>query len=95
MTTHTDLVERGFDHNERAKGVYPRYQRPRCSQCSALVVQGTAVHESGCPNEPGECKWCGSTTHQRASFCDDSSDRSYNGLDSLDVQDLYDCAGAA
>jgi hypothetical protein len=26
--------------------------RPGCSQCQALVIQGAACHETGCPNRP-------------------------------------------
>lgn len=42
------LRSRGFDLTEynRAEGTYS----VRCSQCVAAVVNGVAVHESGCPN---------------------------------------------
>lgn len=38
----------GFDMTEydRSEGAY----RVRCSQCEALVINGIAVHEHGCPN---------------------------------------------
>lgn len=79
MTTQASLIERGFDNTPPAQGVYPRYLRPTCSRCEPLVINGTPTHETGCPNTPGECKWCGSTTEERASFYDDSCYRSYYG----------------
>lgn len=39
----------GFDRSEAAEGGYIRV---RCSQCAALVVNGVACHETGCPNAP-------------------------------------------
>lgn len=27
------------------------YYRPKCSQCEALVINGVACHERGCPNK--------------------------------------------
>jgi hypothetical protein len=41
-----DLEEQGFDKcSARADGV-----RVGCSQCEAIVIQGMATHETGCPN---------------------------------------------
>jgi len=41
------LKEQGFDlSRESDDGV-----DVRCSQCEALVIQGTACHETGCPNK--------------------------------------------
>lgn len=42
------LRQRGFDQTtyDRRTGYY----RPRCSQCQALVINGVACHETGCPN---------------------------------------------
>ena len=41
------LVRRGFDETYRCDGaVYPK-----CSQCEALVINGMACHEQGCPRE--------------------------------------------
>lgn len=41
------LQKRGFDTTKSYKnGVVA----PRCSQCVALVINGTACHETGCPN---------------------------------------------
>jgi hypothetical protein len=44
-----DLRRRGFDACRPLGG--GRY-RVRCSQCSAIVINGVACHESGCLNRP-------------------------------------------
>lgn len=43
------LRERGFDQSEydRSSG----HTRVKCSQCQALVINGIATHERGCPND--------------------------------------------
>lgn len=43
------LRKRGFDRSyyNRSSGSH----RVRCSQCVALVINGMACHETGCPNE--------------------------------------------
>jgi hypothetical protein len=43
------LRQQGFDLTtyDRSTGYY----RPRCSQCNALVINGVACHEHGCPNQ--------------------------------------------
>lgn len=40
------LKRRGFDQSTRSG----KYLTPKCSQCQALVIQGVATHEHGCPN---------------------------------------------
>jgi hypothetical protein len=42
------LRAQGFDETryDRAAGTY----RVRCSQCEAMVINGVACHERGCPN---------------------------------------------
>ena len=48
------LQGRGFD-----KSAYNRstgYYSVRCSQCSALVINGVPCHETGCPNKRKEDK---------------------------------------
>lgn len=37
------LISAGFDKT--------RSDRVRCSLCEALVIQNTATHEHGCPNQ--------------------------------------------
>lgn len=44
----------GFD-----KTTYNRstgYYKVKCSQCEAVVINGIACHETGCPNQPYEEK---------------------------------------
>lgn len=55
-----ELLERGFDQStpSTAGGV-----RVRCSQCEALVINGVACHERGCPNKPPVCRECGQIGH--------------------------------
>ena len=51
------LRDQGFDLSER----YARTWRVRCSQCEALVINGIATHETGCPNGRSyTCPECGS-----------------------------------
>lgn len=42
------LKRHGFDLTrfDRTTG----YHRVRCSQCEAMVINGVATHERGCPN---------------------------------------------
>lgn len=51
MSRLESLRQRGFDqstfHPNPVEG--PSW-RPRCSQCEALVINGVACHEAGCPN---------------------------------------------
>lgn len=44
------LRDRGFDLTEHEP--FTRYYRVRCSQCDALVINGTPCHEDGCLNRP-------------------------------------------
>ena len=47
-TLGAQLRARGFDES-----YYRRpYWHPRCSQCEALVINGQAAHETGCPRIP-------------------------------------------
>lgn len=47
------LRDRGFDLAEAVP--FEHRWRIRCSQCEALVVNGIATHERGCPNVPRDC----------------------------------------
>ena len=47
-------LERGFDMSYRSAGAV----HVACGQCEALVMNGLATHESGCPNARHECKEC-------------------------------------
>lgn len=43
----------------------------RCSQCDALVVNGTPTHERGCPNQVYECKGCHAIVARAGQYCED------------------------
>ena len=38
----------GFDLSTYSRDT--GYYRPRCSQCSAIVINGVPCHETGCPH---------------------------------------------
>lgn len=44
------LRQRGFDKSFVTNPGWGGGVTVRCSQCEALVVNGTATHEHGCPN---------------------------------------------
>ena len=60
--------------------------RVRCDGCEALVIQGVACHETGCPEawrEPRECKECGSwfvPEERGQTCCDHSCHVAYSGV---------------
>lgn len=43
----------------------------RCSACEALVIQGHATHETGCPNQTRECSECDALVPKRQRLCED------------------------
>ena len=47
--TGDHLRAQGFDLTRKERG--SDYYHVRCSQCEALVINGVACHETGCPNE--------------------------------------------
>jgi hypothetical protein len=51
------LEQRGFNVSEDG--------RVSCDQCAALVINGMATHELGCPNQKGQCRECGGTAESR------------------------------
>ena len=56
-----DLKARGFDRSVRSRpGV-----TVQCSQCEALVINGHATHERGCPNVVPTCRECGGSSQSR------------------------------
>lgn len=63
------LRARGFDCSYWTGSAY----RVKCSQCEALVVNGTATHEIGCPNAVHECVGCSSLIPLSARYCGDCS----------------------
>ncbi len=44
------LRQQGFDESYAVP--FERAWKVRCSQCEALVINGYATHETGCPNVP-------------------------------------------
>jgi hypothetical protein len=62
------LIAQGFDQTyiSRASGV-----RPKCSQCEALVINGIATHETGCPNARHECHGCYESIPLNQRYCPD------------------------
>ena len=46
----------GFDRSRHIP--FSRQYAIRCSQCEALVINGTPTHEHGCPNQVHECRGC-------------------------------------
>lgn len=48
-STGAILRRRGFDRTTYDRS--SRYYSVKCSQCAALVINGVACHETGCPNE--------------------------------------------
>lgn len=48
--TGENLRKRGFDESYYIRET--GHWRIKCSQCQALVINGIACHERGCPNQP-------------------------------------------
>lgn len=61
------LMDRGFDLSRTTQGGY----KVRCSQCEALVINGVATHEHGCPNAVHECKGCNELIPLKQRYCAD------------------------
>jgi hypothetical protein len=68
MTLHT-LRSLGFDHSAHIP--FTRRYTVRCSQCQALVINGTPTHETGCPHAVHECKGCNNLIPVRQKYCED------------------------
>jgi hypothetical protein len=49
MSYLQSLRDRGFDDSTVVP--FRRAWIPRCSQCEALIINGTPCHEQGCPND--------------------------------------------
>ena len=44
-----------------------------CSQCQALVINGVACHETGCPHDTHECAGCNEIIPARQKYCEQCS----------------------
>jgi hypothetical protein len=64
------LIAQGFDAASVVRG---GMIRPKCSQCEALVIQGVACHETGCPHETRECHGCNALIPVRQRYCGECS----------------------
>ena len=69
MTTLAQLRAYGFDQSEHIP--FTRQYRVRCSSCEALVIQGVATHEIGCPQATHECKGCNALVPTKQRYCED------------------------
>lgn len=77
----TTLIDQGFDRTsaydqdeddptvDQADRVF--VVAPKCSQCEVLVINGTAYHEHGCPNQVYKCKGCNARVDRRGAYCED------------------------
>lgn len=61
----------GFDLS--AQIPFTKQYSVRCSSCDALVIQGTATHETGCPNAVHECNGCSELIPARQRYCESCS----------------------
>lgn len=55
----------GFDNSTKSG----RHLRVGCSQCEALVINGTPTHETGCPHAMHECAGCNEVIPIRQRYC--------------------------
>ena|SRR3990167_2479766 len=62
------LRQQGFDASYPVP--FTRTYQVRCSCCEALVLNGLASHETGCPHQVYECKGCNTTLSYRG-YCED------------------------
>lgn len=44
-----------------------------CSQCDALVINGTPTHEHGCPHAMHECNGCNELIPMNQRYCESCS----------------------
>jgi len=61
----------GFDGSSHIP--FTRQYRVRSSRCAACTINGTPVHETGCPNARRECRGCNNVIPANARYCDDCS----------------------
>lgn len=66
------LQSKGFDRSAHTFG-RPTLLSVACSQCEALVINGTPTHEPGCPHATHECRGCNAQIPMRQRYCGDCS----------------------
>lgn len=67
MAMLASLQAQGFDLSKRNGKSYSI----GCSQCAALVINGTPCHETGCPNVRDECCGCSNDVPRGVRYCED------------------------
>jgi len=70
LSTLSRVKARGFDRSTSTRTVPPAVA-VSCSQCEALVINGMATHETGCPNQTYDCKGCDAHVPRRGMYCED------------------------
>lgn len=69
MSTLKTLRLKGFDYSESTP--FTSQYRVKCSACEALVINGAACHEAGCPQATHECNGCNAIIPARQRYCVD------------------------
>jgi len=70
LSTLARVTARGFDRSTQERTVPPTVH-VGCSQCEALVINGLACHETGCPHATHECKGCNVQIPINQRYCED------------------------
>lgn len=68
MSKIEEFRRHGFDKTTNI--LFTRRYRVACSCCEALVINGMATHETGCPNARRECDGCGDLIANNRRYCD-------------------------
>ncbi len=63
------FLAKGFDLTKHV--AFTKNFRVKCSQCEALVINGVACHETGCPNAKHECRGCNAIIPANQKYCGD------------------------
>ena len=67
--TNKQLANRFIDQGFNNTTIRSGNVRLACSQCEALVINGIATHETGCPNATHECNGCNTRVPQNQRYC--------------------------
>lgn len=71
MAKHTVASLQAFGFDEAYKLGESGALIAKCSQCEALVINGTPTHERTCPNAMRECEGCNTIIPSCGRFCID------------------------
>jgi len=80
-----DVLDLGFDRSD-SDGTHVSV---KCSQCAALVINGTPCHERGCPNRTKECAECETRIPHYRHLCDGCA----NPEPDEDATECAECGG--